>query len=88
MALCSTQQDKWRNINVMVNGLGSRQRGRPACKSIQLPPKPDENTMALETVVENDSDVLNVKPLAAAAERLPNATSKKPISRLQHYVLV
>lgn len=68
----------------MANGWGSRQRGRPGCKSSQSIPKPDETAaMAVDTAVENVAEVLAVKPVATAADTPSEATLKKPISRLK-----
>lgn len=67
----------------MANGWGSRQRGRPGCKSSQSIPKPDESAMAVVAVVENVPEVLDVKPVATVADTPSDATLKKPISRLK-----
>lgn len=73
-------QDKWRNMNVMASGLGSRHRAKLALKN-QTIPKPHES-MALSTVVRSGEEVVDAKPLAISRGPLRIDGSKKAISRL------
>lgn len=82
-----TVQDKWRNLHVMANGWGSRQRGKIASKSAQPISKRDDDSMALTTVVDNDMEVPDAKPLETVSETLPDVDSKKPITRLPYFPL-
>ncbi|KAI3462680.1 hypothetical protein Pfo_019343 [Paulownia fortunei] len=79
-------KDKWRNLNCMANGLGSRHRSSAAHKNSQLAPKHDEDAAIHNVVVEKDSAVLDATPFAAN-ETIPDASSRKQISRLDDLIL-
>lgn len=79
-------KDKWRNLHVMANGWGSRQRGKIVCKSTQSK-YDDEESMALTTIAENDMDILDEKPLATASETYTDDSSKKPITSLDELIM-
>ncbi|CAL5438194.1 unnamed protein product [Camellia sinensis] len=55
--------DKWRNMSVMANGWGSRERARLALKRMRPAPKEDENAMAVCTVVQSDEEIVDAKLL-------------------------
>ncbi|KAL3526892.1 hypothetical protein ACH5RR_011548 [Cinchona calisaya] len=76
-------KDKWRNINVMANGWGSRQRGRLGYKNPQQTPKHENITMDVPSVPE----LVDAIPLSAICEAEPNSGSKKPISRLDDLII-
>ncbi|KAL2522494.1 Telomere repeat-binding factor 1 [Forsythia ovata] len=80
-------KDKWRNLNCMANGLGSRHRAKVSHKSNQVTPKIDKDTMVPCTAVENDSEVLDVLPLSSSSETPPGDGSQKQISRLDDLIL-
>lgn len=83
--ICGYGQDKWRNLNVLASGFGSRQKARVASKNNQLIPKNDENSMALSTELSSDIEIVDAKPLATSIGMLEIAGSKKPISRLHYF---
>ncbi|XP_057784443.1 telomere repeat-binding factor 2-like isoform X3 [Salvia miltiorrhiza] len=80
-------KDKWRNLNCMANGLGSRHRARVSIKSSQLITKQDEDTTSSSMVVYKDMEVLGITSLAASNEISQDAISKKKISRLDDVIL-
>ncbi|XP_031115057.1 telomere repeat-binding factor 1-like [Ipomoea triloba] len=80
-------KDKWRNLHVMANGWGSRQRGKIVYKGTQSTPKHEDNSMALIPVVENDMEVIDAKPLVSTCETLQAVHPKKPISSLDDLIL-
>ncbi|KAL1537075.1 telomere repeat-binding factor 2-like [Salvia divinorum] len=80
-------KDKWRNLNCMANGLGSRHRARVSIKSSQLTPKQEEDTTASSMEVDKDMEVLNVTSVAASNEISQNAVFKKNISRMDDVIL-
>ncbi|KAK4416342.1 Telomere repeat-binding factor 1 [Sesamum alatum] len=80
-------KDKWRNLNCMANGLGSRHRARVAIKSNQLTAKQDEDTVVPSSMVDKDSEVINVTSLAASSEISHDSGSRKQISRLDDHIL-
>ncbi|VFR00015.1 unnamed protein product [Cuscuta campestris] len=79
-------KDKWRNLHVMANGWGSRQRGKIVCKSTQSK-HDDEESMALTTIAENDMDILDEKPLATVSGTCIDDSSKKPITSLDEVIM-
>ncbi|XP_057492316.1 telomere repeat-binding factor 1-like [Actinidia eriantha] len=78
-------KDKWRNMNVAANGWGSRSRVRVASKSNQQIVKDDDK--ALSTVSQSDTDIVDAQPLAGSNGTSENASSKKPIPRLDNLIL-
>ncbi|KAI3451915.1 hypothetical protein Pfo_008580 [Paulownia fortunei] len=80
-------KDKWRNLNCMANGLGSRHRARVSSKSNQLTAKQDEDTTVRSMMVEKDSEVLDVTSLAASTEKSQVTGSRRQISRLDDLIL-
>ncbi|XP_068659487.1 single myb histone 6-like isoform X1 [Aristolochia californica] len=81
-------KDKWRNMTVVANGGGSRERARLAMKRSQQISKHDDNPLALSTVAEGyDDDIVDAKPLAVSSGMLQITGSKKSISRLDNLIL-
>ncbi|KAK9726110.1 hypothetical protein RND81_05G191000 [Saponaria officinalis] len=78
-------KDKWRNINVTLSGLGSREKARLALKrNPQLPKLDDKVTVANNTqIVENVSEAKSVVPYDAA----PAANPKKTYTRLDNVIM-
>nr|AKV71973.1 single MYB histone protein [Rehmannia glutinosa] len=72
-------KDKWRNLNCMTNGLGSRHRARVS-KSNQPTVKQDEDTSVRSVIVEKDSEVLDGSSLASSSDISQVAGSRKQIS--------
>ncbi|XP_016480326.2 single myb histone 1 isoform X2 [Nicotiana tabacum] len=85
-------KDKWRNLHVMANGLGSRHQvsrhqGRVVSKSVQPKQKHDDNSLLVSTAVENDTEVLDPKPLASSGDALEDVGCEKTICRLDDLIL-
>ncbi|XP_041013745.1 telomere repeat-binding factor 1-like isoform X1 [Juglans microcarpa x Juglans regia] len=79
-------KDKWRNMSVMANGWGSREKARLAVKRVAQVPKQDENSMALSTVVQNDEDFVDAKPLGVSNDTLQVPAPKRSIVRLDNLI--
>ncbi|KAG6394264.1 hypothetical protein SASPL_144847 [Salvia splendens] len=79
-------KDKWRNLNCMANGLGSRHRARVSIKGSQLTPKREEDTTASSMVVDKD-EVLGVTSIAVSNEISQDVKFKKNISRMDDVIL-
>ncbi|KAK2992997.1 hypothetical protein RJ640_004509 [Escallonia rubra] len=76
-------KDKWRNMSVMANGWGSREKARLALKRMQHAPRQDENAMAPPTnVAESDEEIVDAKPLAVSTGYPQIGSSKRSIIRL------
>ncbi|XP_059647893.1 telomere repeat-binding factor 1-like [Cornus florida] len=80
-------KDKWRNLSVMANGWGSRDKARVALKRMQQVPKQDENSMALSTVVESDEEPVDAKPLAVSNVSAQSSVPKRSIIRLDNLIM-
>ncbi|THG14555.1 hypothetical protein TEA_002587 [Camellia sinensis var. sinensis] len=80
-------KDKWRNMSVMANGWGSREKARLALKRMQPAPKQDENPMAPSTSVESDEEIDDVKRLAVSSGSLQIGVPKRSIIRLDNLIM-
>lgn len=73
-------QDKWRNINVTAIW-GSRQKAKLALKRNLSTPKHDNNPLAVSSVLQNDEEIVDAKPLTNSGGTLRNTNSKEPNAR-------
>uniref|UniRef100_A0A5B7ANX7 MYB transcription factor n=1 Tax=Davidia involucrata TaxID=16924 RepID=A0A5B7ANX7_DAVIN len=80
-------KDKWRNMSVMANGWGSREKARLALKRMQPVNKQDENSMALNTVVQSDEEIVDAKPLAVSSGSPQTGVPKRSIIRLDNLIM-
>ncbi|KAA8536282.1 hypothetical protein F0562_028760 [Nyssa sinensis] len=80
-------KDKWRNMSVMANGWGSREKARLALKRMQHVPKQDENSMALSTVVQSDEEIVDAKSLAVSSGSPRIGVPKRSIIRLDNLII-
>ncbi|XP_071716960.1 telomere repeat-binding factor 1-like [Rutidosis leptorrhynchoides] len=72
-------KDKWRNMSVMANGYGSREKARLALKRVQHSSK-DENT-------DSDEDESGDRPLPSSSGSPQIAASKRSMIRLDNLIL-
>lgn len=79
-------KDKWRNMNCMANGLGSR-RANAAQKSSQVATKHDEGTSSDSLGVEKNLVVLDAKPLSEVHVTVEDADSGNQILRVDDLIL-
>ncbi|KAM3694869.1 hypothetical protein ACB098_07G087100 [Castanea mollissima] len=79
-------KDKWRNMSVMANGWGSREKARLAVKRVPHISKQEENSMALGNVVQSDEEMMDTKPLSVSSETAQVATPKRSIVRLDNLI--
>ncbi|KAL6964117.1 Telomere repeat-binding factor 1, partial [Sarracenia purpurea var. burkii] len=80
-------KDKWRNMSVMANVCGFREKARLALKKTQPVSKQDENSMALSMVVQSDDEIVDVKPLASSSGFPQAGVPKRSIIRLDNLVM-
>ncbi|KAL9276040.1 Telomere repeat-binding factor 1-like protein [Drosera capensis] len=80
-------KDKWRNLSVMVTGMGSREKSNVAFKKGQSTPKQDENRGASE-LPETDEEI-DVKPLpiSSSSQTLQIPDSRGSTFRLGNLIL-
>ncbi|GMJ12862.1 TELOMERE REPEAT BINDING FACTOR 1, telomere repeat binding factor 1 [Hibiscus trionum] len=80
-------KDKWRNMSVMANGWGSRDKARLAVKRTSSFPKQDESAMVL-AAAPSDEEIMDVKPITAPNTTLQIASStKRSIVRLDNLIM-
>ncbi|XP_059653020.1 telomere repeat-binding factor 1-like [Cornus florida] len=80
-------KDKWRNMSVMANGWGSREKARLALKRLHQAPKQEENHMALTKVVQSDEEIVDAKPLAVSSGSPQIGGPKRSIVRLDNLIM-
>ncbi|KAJ6754857.1 SINGLE MYB HISTONE 4 [Salix purpurea] len=77
-------KDKWRNISVMVNGYGSREKPKLAPKMVHHVLRQDEYPMA---VGQTGEDISDAKPLAVSSGALLVANPKRTTVRLDNLIM-
>lgn len=84
-------KDKWRNMSVMANGWGSRDKARVALKRIHQVPKQDENATASASVaVQSDEEAVDAMPPEISADMqqtLQISGPKRSIVRLDNLIM-
>ncbi|GAB2279580.1 hypothetical protein Dimus_014223 [Dionaea muscipula] len=82
-------KDKWRNINVTLSGLGSREKARLALKRNPQTPTHDDTPVALNNSVQNDenNEEAEAKDPATSSEAGQLADPKRNLTRLDNIIL-
>ncbi|XP_073041440.1 telomere repeat-binding factor 1-like [Primulina eburnea] len=80
-------KDKWRNISVMANGWGSRERARLALKRTQPAHKRGGSSMALLTSSQSDKEMADPSPLTSSGGSSPTDGPKRAIMRLDNLII-
>ncbi|XP_015892745.1 telomere repeat-binding factor 1 [Ziziphus jujuba] len=80
-------KDKWRNMSVMANGWGSREKARIALRRMQHVPKQDENQTAPSSAVQSDEESVDAKPLTISSDVQQFSGSKRSIVRLDNLIM-
>ncbi|KAK8626954.1 hypothetical protein V6N13_134583 [Hibiscus sabdariffa] len=80
-------KDKWRNMSVMANGWGSRDKTRLAVKRTSSFPKQEESAMEL-AAAPSDEEIMDVMPITAhnTTFQIPSST-KRSIVRLDNLIM-
>ncbi|KAL3814321.1 hypothetical protein ACJIZ3_015589 [Penstemon smallii] len=76
-------KDKWRNMSVMANGWGSRERARLSLKRMHPARKHGESSMAHSS----DEEMADGRSLAASGSSSPNDGPKRSIMRLDNLIM-
>ncbi|KAF3523727.1 hypothetical protein F2Q69_00046626, partial [Brassica cretica] len=75
-------KDKWRNMSVMANGWGSRDKSRLALKRTHSLPKQDDSSLANTSSLQSDEDMADAKHFSTtgtSALQLPTTpTPRRP----------
>ncbi|CAI9104258.1 OLC1v1002893C1 [Oldenlandia corymbosa var. corymbosa] len=80
-------KDKWRNMSVMANGLGSRERSRLAFKRMHSSAKQGENYMGIGSVTQSDDDTVDPRSHATSSGSPQIGSSKRSIIRLDNLIM-
>ncbi|KAL8234670.1 hypothetical protein R6Q59_020770 [Mikania micrantha] len=79
-------KDKWRNMSVMANGWGSREKARLALKRVQHASK-DDSPLALTTGDQSDEDSGDARPLPSSSGSPQIGSSKRSMIRLDNLIM-
>ncbi|XP_073122509.1 telomere repeat-binding factor 1-like [Henckelia pumila] len=79
-------KDKWRNLSVMTNGWGSRERTRLTLKRMH-PPKHGDSSAALSSLSQSDEELPSGRPLATSGGSSPNDGPKRCVMRLDNLIM-
>ncbi|KAI3774662.1 hypothetical protein L1987_49221 [Smallanthus sonchifolius] len=79
-------KDKWRNMSVMANGWGSREKARLALKRVHHVSK-DDNPLALTSIDHSDEDSGDGRPLPSSSGSPQIGSSKRSMIRLDNLIM-
>ncbi|XP_050364587.1 telomere repeat-binding factor 1 isoform X1 [Argentina anserina] len=79
-------KDKWRNLSVLVNGWGSRDKYRTVTRRLAQVPKQEDSSMAL-SAGQSDEDAMDAKPMAASSDSQQVSAPKRSIVRLDDLIM-
>lgn len=75
-------QDKWRNMSVMANGWGSREKSRLAIKRTHSLPKQEDNSLAITSSLQSDDEMGDAKHFSttgsSALQIATTPTARRP----------
>ncbi|KAL7119135.1 hypothetical protein ACP275_02G044400 [Erythranthe tilingii] len=80
-------KDKWRNMSVMANGWGSRERARLALKRTHHTPRNGESSMSQSIASQSDDEIVDGRPHAPSGDSSPNDGPKRSIMRLDNLIM-
>lgn len=81
-------KDKWRNMSVMANGWGSRDKARLAFKRATSFQKHEDNAVSQSSSIPTDEEFEDVKPVVASTSALQiPAGQKRSIARLDNLIV-
>ncbi|KAG7594662.1 Homeobox-like domain superfamily [Arabidopsis thaliana x Arabidopsis arenosa] len=77
-------KDKWRNMSVMANGWGSREKSRLAVKRTLSLPKQEENSLALTNSLQSDEEMVDA---TSGLQVSSNPAPRRPNVRLDSLIM-
>ncbi|XP_048431049.1 telomere repeat-binding factor 1 isoform X3 [Pyrus x bretschneideri] len=80
-------KDKWRNMSVMANGWGSREKAKTALRRMHQISKQDESSIPLSTTVQSDDEMMDAKPISVSSETQHISGPRKSIVRLDNLIM-
>ncbi|KAL6513115.1 hypothetical protein OROGR_020210 [Orobanche gracilis] len=79
-------KDKWRNMSVLANGWGSRERASLSLRRLHPSSNPGESSVSLSTISQSDEEMVDVRPRTASVGFSPNDGPKGSIMRLDNLI--
>ncbi|MCD7468796.1 Telomere repeat-binding factor 1 [Datura stramonium] len=80
-------KDKWRNMTVMANGWGSRDKARLAMKRMIQAPVQDERSVPVTSAAESDEEIPEARPTTTSGSSPQNGGSKRSLLRLDNLIM-
>uniref|UniRef100_A0A1J3IGS9 MYB transcription factor n=1 Tax=Noccaea caerulescens TaxID=107243 RepID=A0A1J3IGS9_NOCCA len=84
-------KDKWRNMSVMANGWGSREKSRLAIKRTHSLPKQEDNSLAITSSLQSDEEMGDAKHFSttgsSALQVATTPTARRPNVRLDSLIM-
>ncbi|GAB4853423.1 Telomere repeat-binding factor 1 [Ancistrocladus abbreviatus] len=83
-------KDKWRNMSVMANGIGSRDKSKMVVKRVQPAAKQDENPTSIGEIPQSDEEIPDAHSLPVSSATIQMAAvsaPKRSIVRLESLIL-
>ncbi|CAH9100262.1 unnamed protein product [Cuscuta europaea] len=80
-------KDKWRNMTVMANGWGSREKSKLALKRVHRTPKQDESSLALTNVDQSEDESSEDKQVETSSGSPRSGGTKRSVIRLDNLVM-
>lgn len=80
-------KDKWRNMNVMLNGLGSREKSKLTLKGAHQALTQGESSLALTNVAQSEEESSEGKQIETSSGSPHSGSTKRSIIRLDNLVM-
>ncbi|GER36919.1 telomere repeat binding factor 1 [Striga asiatica] len=80
-------KDKWRNMGVMSNGCGSREKAKLTLKRIHPSPKHKASSMPRSSLSQSGDDLVDSRTNANSGGSSPNDAPKRSIMRLDNLIM-
>ncbi|KAG5625016.1 hypothetical protein H5410_010234 [Solanum commersonii] len=80
-------KDKWRNMSVMTNGCGSREKARLALKRMNQARKQDKRSLSISTKAKSDEEIAEARLATTSSDSPQIRGSKRSIIRLENLIM-
>ncbi|KAH0733446.1 hypothetical protein KY289_004634 [Solanum tuberosum] len=80
-------KDKWRNMSVMANGCGSREKARLTLKRMNQARKQDERSLSVSTEAKSDEEMTEARLATTSSDSPQIRGSKRSIIRLDNLIM-
>ncbi|XP_030522781.1 telomere repeat-binding factor 1 [Rhodamnia argentea] len=80
-------KDKWRNMSVMANGWGARDKAKLTVKRVNHVPRQEESSAAARNAVQSDEEMVDIKDISVSGDALHIDGPKRSIVRLDNLII-